>query len=303
MSNPRAVVDCRTILAALEEQRRGFEQEKQQVEAEIHSKEQGIRNSPHLREDLVQQMAQDRRSLSYITGGIEQLDESLAMFRAPSAGATGSSSPAALLWPGQEESSTRADGSRRRGSQAPKLTTHRRSSPPHGRTSQDGQPQSPPARATAPREGCAPRTKMLRASSSGTPAHSVSSLRASPLRKTASRPSRERSRWRRTPAGPPHARPGHGQTAQDPPRLPRLGQGWSSSALGRTAGQAVTPPALVRAAPLATSPPGITKEGRGRRASEKDETGEILAPHGDMDAVLDPPGPPEDSNKGPTTDV
>ena len=38
-------------------------------------------------------MAQDRRSLSYITGRIEQLHDTLAMFRALSAGATGSSSP------------------------------------------------------------------------------------------------------------------------------------------------------------------------------------------------------------------
>ena len=45
------------------------------------------------------------------------------------------------------------------------------------------------------------------------------------------------------------------------------------------------------------------KMGRGRRASEKDETGKILAPHVNMDAVLDNPGPPEDSNEGPTTDV
>ena len=61
----------------------------------------------------------------------------------------------------------------------------------------------------------------------------------------------------------------------------------------------MTPPALVRAAPLATSPPGITKEGRGRRASEEDETGAQLAPHVNLDSVLASPDLPENSDKVP----
>ena len=62
MSNPWAVVDSRAMLASLEEKRRGFEQEKQQVEAEIHTKEQGIRDSPHLREDFLQPQLHHRRN-------------------------------------------------------------------------------------------------------------------------------------------------------------------------------------------------------------------------------------------------
>ena len=71
MSNPRAVVDCRTILAALEEQRRGFEQEKQQVKTEAlqgYTRKQGAGNSPRPHEDFLQQMAQGYRGLTYITG-------------------------------------------------------------------------------------------------------------------------------------------------------------------------------------------------------------------------------------------
>ena len=67
------------------------EQHKQQAEAEILKQYSRFDSHPH--KDLVHQIEQGNRSLSHTTGQIDQLDVTVAMVRASSAGATGARSP------------------------------------------------------------------------------------------------------------------------------------------------------------------------------------------------------------------